>query len=66
VGKSSKEKPKTRRWWRGEVRGIPVLVRLQPDDIAWLDAWIKRQKDRPTRPEAIRRLFRIARGRAKR
>jgi hypothetical protein len=31
-------------------------VRLQPPDLAALDAWIKVQDDGPSRPEAIRRL----------
>jgi len=34
-----------------------VGVRLQPQDLAKLDAWRERQDDRPTRPEAIRRIL---------
>jgi cytochrome c553 len=35
--------------------GIGVLVRLQPDQLAALDAWIARHPDpKPSRPEAIR------------
>jgi hypothetical protein len=28
-----------------------------PDQLAALDAWIAEQKDRPSRPEAVRRLL---------
>ena len=35
-------------------RGTPVLVRLQPDQLAELDAWIAKQPRPITRPEAIR------------
>lgn len=41
-------------------KGVPVGVRLQPDDLAALDAWIAAQADAPSRPEAARRLLRIA------
>ena len=38
-------------------KGTPVVVRLQPDALAVLDAWIDSQPDpKPSRPEAIRRL----------
>jgi hypothetical protein len=37
--------------------GTQVQVRLQPDRLAAIDAWIKKQ-DRPlTRPEAIRSMI---------
>jgi hypothetical protein len=36
--------------------GEPVMVRLQPELAAPLDAWLRKQPDRPTRAEAIRRL----------
>jgi len=39
-------------------------VRLQPPDLAALDAWIKLQADKPSRPEAIRRLVGNAIGKA--
>jgi hypothetical protein len=32
------------------------MVRLQPDQLAKVDAWRGAQDDTPTRPEAIRRL----------
>ena len=35
------------------------MVRLQPDQLAQLDAWIEEQpRPSPTRPEAVRRLLR--------
>lgn len=37
-------------------KGTPVQVRLQPDQLAAVDSWAARQKDAPSRPEAIRRL----------
>jgi hypothetical protein len=37
--------------------GAPVVVRLHKPQIAALDQWIIKQDDRPTRPEAIRRLL---------
>lgn len=39
--------------------GTLVGVRLQPDDLAAVDAWRDQQDDAPTRPEAIRRLVEI-------
>lgn len=39
-------------------QGTPVMVRLHHDQLAALDAWIADQAaPKPTRPEAIRRLF---------
>jgi hypothetical protein len=35
-------------------------VRVVPDDLAALDAWIKTCPDEPSRPEAIRRLMRFS------
>jgi hypothetical protein len=40
-------------------KGTQVVVRLQPDPLAALDAWVAKQKDKPTRAEAIRRLVEI-------
>jgi hypothetical protein len=37
-----------------------VYVKVPPEEMAALDAWIKRQTDRPSRPEALRRLAKIA------
>jgi len=41
-------------------KGEPILVRLQPIPLADLDAWIARQHDQLSRPEAIRRLLEFA------
>jgi hypothetical protein len=38
--------------------GTLVGVRLQPDDLAAVDAWRAEQDDAPTRPEAVRKLIR--------
>ena len=38
-------------------KGTPILVRLQPDQLAALDAWIGEQPENPTRPEAVRRIL---------
>lgn len=37
-------------------KGQLIGVRLQPDQLASLDAWIQHQPDKLSRPEAIRRL----------
>jgi hypothetical protein len=52
VNKKTRGRPKT---------GIgPVVgVRLYPEMESQLDAWIKRQDDEPSRPEAIRRLVQV-------
>jgi hypothetical protein len=42
---------------RAPAAGTPVLVRLQPDALDRLDDWAARQSDKPTRPEALRRLM---------
>ena len=36
--------------------GTLIGVRLQPDQLAEIDAWATAQEDSPSRPEAIRRL----------
>ncbi|WP_255702286.1 hypothetical protein [Roseomonas cutis] len=33
------------------------MLRLQPEALARLDAWIAQQEDAPSRPEAVRRLL---------
>jgi hypothetical protein len=40
-------------------KGLGVLVRLQPAHLKALDGWITKQVDRPTRPQAIRRLVEL-------
>jgi len=38
-------------------KGEPIVVRMQPQLLAVLDAWIGKQKPPfPSRPEAVRRL----------
>jgi hypothetical protein len=37
-------------------KGVQVVVRMQPVPLAALDAWAAKQKDQPSRPEAVRRL----------
>ena len=47
---------------RGPVptgKGVQVVVRLQPNPLAALDTWVSKQKDKPTRAEAIRRLVEL-------
>lgn len=43
-------------------KGTLIGVRLQPDALAKVDAWRQAQNDKPTRPEAIRRLVEVAIG----
>lgn len=40
--------------------GKPITVRLSEADLAALDSWIEAQDDQPSRPEAVRRLLRMA------
>lgn len=47
---------------RGPVptgKGTPILTRLQPDLLEKLDAYVSRQNDEISRPEAIRRLVEL-------
>lgn len=37
-----------------------IGVKLNPDLLAQLDAWVRQQSDSPKRPEAVRRLIAIA------
>ena len=37
-------------------KGTPILVRLQPDQLADIDAWIATRAHPMTRPEALRQL----------
>ena len=45
---------------RPKQTGSLVGVRLQPEDLAALDAWIAKEPDPPSRPEAIRAMMRAA------
>jgi hypothetical protein len=47
----------TPRWKRSPVKGTLIGVRLQPSQLAALDAWIDKQKESFTRPEAIRAIL---------
>lgn len=52
VGKSARGRPR--------VDATPVTVRIPPDQLATLDAWIAERPDpKPSRPEAIRRLLEL-------
>jgi len=48
--------PRKRRGPPPTGKGVPVQVRLQPELLARLDGWIAEQQDKPSRPEALRRL----------
>jgi metal-responsive CopG/Arc/MetJ family transcriptional regulator len=57
MAKQQTVQPRKRRGPPPTGKGTPVQVRLQPDLLAALDAFIKgAPKPKPTRPEAIRRL----------
>ncbi len=43
------------------LRGKQIVVRLQPDELQAVDAWIAKQKSPVTRPEAIRCMIDIVR-----
>lgn len=57
MANSETVKPKKRRGPKPTGHGVPVTVRLQPDQLLALDAWATKQDDAPSRPEAIRRLI---------
>jgi hypothetical protein len=57
VAISDNNKPKR---GRPAVNSLFVGVRLPPDQLAAVDAWAAGQDDKPSRPEAIRRLIAIA------
>jgi len=37
-------------------KGEQIVVRMHPPQLGAVDAWIARQADEPSRPEAVRRL----------
>jgi hypothetical protein len=49
--------PKKRRGPAPTGKGMPVQVRLQPAQLEALDAWIAKQSQPLTRPEAIRAMM---------
>jgi cytochrome c553 len=42
---------------RPATNATPLMVRLSPDQLAALDAWIAAQAEQPSRPEAVRQLL---------
>ena len=51
--------PQKKRGPKPTGKGKPIMTRLQPDMLHKVDAFIQRQKDSPSRPEAIRRLIEL-------
>jgi hypothetical protein len=47
----------TPRWKRSAVKGTLIGVRLQAHQLKAIDAWIDKQKEPYTRPEAIRGMI---------
>jgi hypothetical protein len=45
-----------KRMGRPATGAKPILVKVRPPQLARLKAWIKTQPDKPTLPEALRRL----------
>jgi len=56
-GQETMQPEKKRRGPAPTGQGLPIQVRLQPTDLAALDAWIAAQGEPLTRPEAIRRIL---------
>jgi hypothetical protein len=50
---------KKRRGPAATGKGVQVVVRMQPAPLSALDDWVAKQKDQPTRAEAIRRLVEL-------
>jgi hypothetical protein len=51
--------PRKKRGPPATGKGTPVQVRMQPEELAALDAWITTLGEKRTRPAAIRRLVEI-------
>jgi DNA-binding response OmpR family regulator len=45
---------------RPRIDATPVNIRFPPDELSELDAWISRQDEELSRPEAVRRLVKAA------
>jgi hypothetical protein len=60
--KSIRDVRKYVRQQRPAKPGEPITVRLHPDQLNQLKAWIAKQDDAPSRPEAMRRLLAKALG----
>jgi hypothetical protein len=56
-------------WAKGQVDRVieakPIAPRFPPDELSAFDAWIARQKEEISRPEAVRRLVAKALGGAR-
>jgi hypothetical protein len=59
MGKSTVSNIRKKRIGRPPVNAVPVLVRIPPAEIGPIDTWISKQKPKPSRPEAIRRLVEL-------
>jgi hypothetical protein len=44
---------------RPTTDATPIMVRVLPDQLSYIDAWIASKADEPSRPEAIRRLVEL-------
>jgi Arc/MetJ-type ribon-helix-helix transcriptional regulator len=52
--------PRKKRGPPATGKGEPIVVRMHPPMLAWLDKWIAKQKQPfPSRPEAVRRLVKL-------
>jgi hypothetical protein len=60
--KSIRDVRKYVRQQRPAKPGEPITVRLHPDQLNQLKAWIAKQDDAPSRPQATRRLLAKALG----
>jgi len=49
---------------RPRVDATPVNTRFPPDELDVLDAWMSKQKEEMSRPEAVRRIVKDALGAA--
>lgn len=68
AGKSRSSARKSPGKGRPRIDAMPVDTRFPPDELSELDAWIAKQKDLVTRPEAVRRLVALglkAKGKSK-
>jgi hypothetical protein len=60
MAKSTRDNTKAVRRKRPPEKGTLIGVRLQRPDLAKVDSWAARRDDKPSRPEAIRRLIALA------
>ncbi|OKO74114.1 hypothetical protein AC628_23200 [Bradyrhizobium sp. NAS96.2] len=58
TGSSKKKRGRPVLYEGSEGKGAPQIgLRLPPAELAAIDGWIAKQEDKPSRPEAIRRLL---------